>query len=50
MYILAEGSIETFVTTNEEDETLDMLRVPGCNVGANSILTDANMEFSARVG
>ena len=50
LYILAEGSIETFVTINEEDETLDILRVPGCNVGANSILTDANMDFSARVG
>ena len=30
IYILAEGTIETYVSVDEEDTELDKLKLPGC--------------------
>jgi CRP-like cAMP-binding protein len=50
IYILAEGSIEAFVTIEDEDHELDILELPGCVLCQNSILIpETTMSYYARV-
>ena len=48
VYILAEGSIEVFLSIQDEDLVLDNIKVPGSTLGQYSFLAETPITYSAR--
>lgn len=48
MYILADGSIDTYLTLHDEELILDHLKVSGSILGQYSLIMQKNINYSAR--
>ena len=48
MYILADGSIDTYLSLHDEDLVLDNIKVSGSILGQYSLVMQQNINFSAR--
>ena len=48
MYILADGSIDTYLSLHDEDMILDHLKVSGSIIGQYSLIMQKNINYSAR--
>ena len=48
MYILADGSIDTYLSLHDEELILDNIKVPGSILGQNSLIMNCNINYSAR--
>ena len=48
MYILADGSIDTYLTLHDEELILDHLKVSGSILGQYSLIMQRNINYSAR--
>lgn len=48
MYILADGSIDTYLSLHDEDLVLDNLKVSGSILGQYSLIMQKPINYSAR--
>ena len=48
VYILADGSIDTYLSLHDEDLVLDNIKVSGSILGQYSLVMQQNINFSAR--
>ena len=48
MYILVEGSIDTFLSLHDEDLVLDNIKMSGSILGQYTVITHSNIKYSAR--
>ena len=48
VYVLADGSIDTYLSLHDEDLVLDNLKISGSILGQYSLITSSSINFSAR--
>jgi len=48
VYILADGSVDTYLSLHEEDLVLNNLKVSGSILGQNSLIMQNPINYSAR--
>ena len=48
MYILADGSVDTYLSLHEEDLVLDNIKTPGSILAQYSVIMQKNIGYSAR--
>lgn len=48
VYVLADGSIDTYLSLHDEDLVLDNIKVSGSILGQYSLIMQQNINYSAR--
>ena len=48
VYVLADGSIDAFLSLHDEDLVLDNLKISGSILGQYSLISNSSINFSAR--